>query len=92
MQVFSEISTFMHLCDDTMLESVDSIVAYIRKVGCIQYDPLNVVGRNPDLVLQSRCGSYRKNDIEKHLYSDRVLFDVWDKNMSICATSDLNAL
>ena len=71
-----------------MLESTDSIVEYIRKVGCIQYDPLDVVGRNADLVLQSRCSSYEKGDIEKYLYSDRTLFDVWDKNMSICAISD----
>jgi uncharacterized protein len=26
------------------------ILAHIRRVGCIQYDPLNVVGHNPDLV------------------------------------------
>jgi Uncharacterized protein conserved in bacteria len=64
------------------------IIDYIKKVGCIQYDPLNVVGRNPDLVFQSRLGSYRKGDIEEYLYSDRILFDVWDKNMSICAISD----
>lgn len=87
-QICKYLVKYQHLCEDTTLESVDSIVAYIRKVGCIQYDPLNVVGRNPDLVLQSRCGNYRKGDIEKHLYSDRFLFDVWDKNMSICATSD----
>lgn len=71
-----------------MLENTDSIVEYISKVGCIQYDPLNVVGRNTDLVLQSRCDFYQKGDIEKYLYTDRVLFDVWDKNMSICSIND----
>lgn len=79
---------YQHLCDDSTIESIDGIVEYISKVGCIQYDPLDVVGRNPDLVLQSRCSGYQKGDIEKYLYSDRVLFDVWDKNMSICAISD----
>lgn len=87
-QICNYLVRYQHLCDDSILKSTDSIVGYIRKVGCIQYDPLNVVGRNPDLVLQSRCRSYQKGDIEKYLYSDRVLFDVWDKNMSICDARD----
>jgi uncharacterized protein YcaQ len=35
------------------------ILDYIRLVGSIQFDPINVVGRNPDLVLQSRVKNYR---------------------------------
>lgn len=87
-QICNYLIEYQHLSDDSKLQNTDSIVEYIRKVGCIQYDPLNVVGRNPDLVLQSRCSRYQKGDIEKYLYIDRVLFDVWDKNMSICAVSD----
>jgi len=87
-QVCRYLVTYQHLCDDAALGGSDSMVDYVRKVGCIQYDPLDVVGRNPDLVLQSRCRSYRKGDIGTYLYADRTLFDVWDKNMSICATSD----
>lgn len=87
-QICNYLVAYQHLCDDTSLENTDHIEAYIRKVGCIQYDPLNVVGRNPDLVLQSRCNCYEKGDIESFLYSDRVLFDVWDKNMSICSIKD----
>ena len=87
-QICKYLITYQHLCDESALESTDRIVEYINKVGCIQYDPLDVVGRNPDLILQARCSYYKKGDIEKYLYSDRVLFDVWDKNMSICAVSD----
>jgi len=87
-QVCNFLVTYQHLCDDTNLESTDGIVEYIQKVGCIQFDPLDVVGKNPDLVLQSRCISYQKGDIERLLYTDRVLFDVWDKNMSICSIMD----
>lgn len=86
-QIRRYLVSYQHLCDNRTIENED-IVEYIRKVGCIQYDPLNVVGRNPDLVLQSRCNSYCKGDIEKYLYTDRELFDVWDKNMSISAVSD----
>ena len=38
----------------------EGIKNFIRRVGCIQYDPLNVVGRNADLVLQSRIENYDK--------------------------------
>jgi hypothetical protein len=64
------------------------ICGFIKRVGCIQFDPLNVVGRNPDLVLQARITGYRINDIETYLYENRELIDIWDKNMSICCTED----
>jgi uncharacterized protein len=47
-----------------------------------------VVGRNPDLVLQSRIPNYKIGDINEALYERRELFDVWDKNMSICCMQD----
>ncbi len=34
------------------------VLAHIRRLGCIQFDPLNIVGQNPDLVLQARVGDY----------------------------------
>ncbi|MDR1620932.1 MAG: winged helix DNA-binding domain-containing protein [Synergistaceae bacterium] len=76
------------LKDETCLDSDDAIVDYIRKVGCIQFDPLDVVGRNPDLVLQARCARYKKGGVEKLLYREKRLFDVWDKKMSICSVDD----
>lgn len=87
-QIRNYLVAYQHLSDDTMLQSTGEIVEYVRKVGCIQYDPLNVVGKNPDLVLQARCREYRKGEIDACLYTDRTLFDVWDKNMSISAVSD----
>lgn len=59
------------------------ILEFVKRVGCIQYDPLNVVGRNADLVLQSRIKGYNPNMLEKLLYMDRTLIDGWDKMMAI---------
>lgn len=64
------------------------ILEYIKRVGCIQYDPLNVVGRNADLVLQSRIQGYSPDMLEKILYTDRSLIDGWDKMMSIYGQED----
>jgi len=59
-----------------------------KRLGSIQYDPLNVVGRNPDLVLQSRIKGYTADILDKLLYKDRLLVDAWDKEMSIYSTED----
>jgi uncharacterized protein YcaQ len=70
------------------LRSTTGIVEFIRHVGCIQFDPINVVGRNPDLVLQSRVDKYRPEMLEELLYSDRKLLDGWDKVSSIILAED----
>jgi uncharacterized protein YcaQ len=64
------------------------ILEFIRHVGCIQFDPINIVGRNPDLVLQSRIKEYRPAMLEELLYSNRQLLDGWDKVSSIILTED----
>ncbi|WP_202710436.1 winged helix-turn-helix domain-containing protein [Sporosalibacterium faouarense] len=69
-------------------EGEEGVLEFMRKVGCIQYDPLNVVGRNPDLVLQSRIKGYTSDILEKLLYTDRSLVDGWDKMMAIYRKED----
>ncbi len=58
------------------------------RLGCIQYDPLNVVGRNHDLVLQSRVEGYRAGDLYGKTYGQRTLIDGWDKMMSLIHARD----
>jgi hypothetical protein len=70
------------------LKGKDGIMAFVRHVGCIQFDPINIVGRNPDLVLQSRVFGYRPDMLEQLLYKDRQLVDGWDKAASIYPTTD----
>lgn len=65
-----------------------SITEFVKKVGCIQYDPLNVVGRNSELVLQSRFSNYRPEMLKSLLYETRELIDAWDKMMSIYSAGD----
>lgn len=58
------------------------------RLGCIQFDTINVVGRNADLVLQSRIRDYRPEILDRLLYQDRELMDGWDKVASIYPTQD----
>ncbi len=61
---------------------------YVRQVNCIQYDPINIVGQNPHLVLQSRVRNYKPYMLDELLYADRSLVDGFDKVMSIYPTED----
>lgn len=70
------------------LKGKSEILDYVRKIGCIQFDPLNIIAMNPHLVLQSRVKGYRKHLLEELLYKDRLLLDGWDKNMAIYPVED----
>ena len=56
-------------------EGYSGIRDFVERVGCIQYDPLNVVGRNIDLILQARIDNYKTDMLDKLMYEDRALID-----------------
>ncbi|MCK8060130.1 MULTISPECIES: DNA glycosylase AlkZ-like family protein [unclassified Fusibacter] len=70
----------------------EAIMNYLNKVRSIQYDPLDVVGRNTDLVLQSRVHGYRRHYLTELLYKEKLLLDGWDKMMSIVLSEDWSYL
>ena len=59
---------------------------YIKQAGCIQFDPVDVCGKNAELVLQSRVKDFRKEYLWELLYKERELFDYPDKQLSIIPT------
>ncbi len=79
---------YQYLLPPRKLKNPKGILDYISRVGCIQYDPLNMVGRNSDLVLQSRCMTYKTEYLYDLLYNARKLVDYWDKCMSILPVED----
>lgn len=58
----------------------------LGRLGSVQYDPLNPVGRNHDLVLQARVPGYRVGDWEALAYRERFIYDAWDKQASLVLT------
>ena len=70
------------------LRGKPGVLAYTHRVRCIQFDPLNIVGRNPELVLQARVADFRPAMLDELLYQDRALFDGWDKMRSILPLED----
>lgn len=76
------------LLGDYRFHGKEGVVSYIEQAGCIQFDPVDVCGKNPELVLQSRIEGFRKEMLYKLLYEERVLIDYFDKNLSIFLTED----
>jgi len=66
----------------------DGAYAFINQAGCIQYDPVDVCGKNAELTLQSRVKGFRKEMLEELLYQDRKLVDYPDKELSVWPLED----
>lgn len=79
---------YQGLQNPKIFKRYEGIKEFVKRVGCLQYDPLNVVGRNIDLILQARIESYKPKMLEKCMYEDRELIDGWDKMMSIYSVDD----
>jgi uncharacterized protein YcaQ len=61
---------------------------FICQAGCIQFDPVDVCGKNAELTLQSRVKGFSKQTLYELLYCDRKLVDYPDKNLSIIPVED----
>jgi len=61
----------------------------VDRLGSLQFDPLEVAGRNHDLVLLSRIAGYRRAWTDGLLYRDRVLYETYNKMFSLVPTAEL---
>lgn len=66
----------------------DGAYAYVCQAGCIQFDPVDVCGKNAELTLQSRVKNFKKTMLHDLLYKDRKLVDYADKELSIWPSED----
>jgi uncharacterized protein len=82
------ILTHQNLLPPRELTGKDGILGFFDRTGCIQYDPLNIVGSNPEIVLQARVAGFKPEILEEMLYRDRMLIDGLDKMMAIYRITD----
>lgn len=71
-------------------KGIDGVIQCFQQIKSIQYDPLDVVGRNADLVLQSRVSGYKPAMLYDLLYNQHELIDGFDKEMCIYATNEFH--
>lgn len=64
------------------------IVDFVGQAGCVQFDPIDVCGKNAELVLQARVPAFDKDQLYDLLYKERKLVDYFDKCLAIVRASD----
>ena len=67
----------------------ESVMAVVDRLGSLQFDPLEVAGRNHDLVLQARIAGYRREIADALLYDRRLLFEAYNKSLNLLPTREL---
>ena len=59
------------------------------RLGSVQFDPIDVTGRNHDLVLLSRIAGYRREMTDRLLYQERSVYETYNKGLSLVPTAEL---
>lgn len=87
-EVREKLIRYHNINGNEALTGIDGVRTIMARLGSIQYDPLNVAGRNADLVLQARVDNYRPEYLYTLLYEEHSLIDGFDKEMCIYNTKD----
>ncbi|MEO5703484.1 MAG: crosslink repair DNA glycosylase YcaQ family protein, partial [Candidatus Limnocylindrales bacterium] len=66
-----------------------SVLRVIDRLGSLQFDPLEVAGRNHDLTLLARVAGYRREWTDHWLYEDRRLYETYNKSLQIVPVAEL---
>jgi uncharacterized protein len=66
-----------------------SVKTVVERLGSLQFDPLDIAGRNHDLVLLARIAGYRREWTDALLYEDRWLYEAYNKGLSLLPTAEL---
>ncbi|HUP55336.1 MAG TPA: crosslink repair DNA glycosylase YcaQ family protein [Methylomirabilota bacterium] len=66
-----------------------SVKTVFERLGSIQFDPLEVTGRNHDLVLAARIAGYRREWTDALLYEERWVYETYNKGLSLVPTAEL---
>src|SRR5579864_5899563 len=60
-----------------------------ERLGSVQFDPIDIAGRNHDLVLLARIRGYRREWTDDLLYRERALYETYNKGLSLVPTAEL---
>jgi uncharacterized protein YcaQ len=60
-----------------------------ERLGSLQFDPIDVAGRNHDLVMLARVAGYRRELTEGLLYEERSVYETYNKGLSLVPTAEL---
>jgi uncharacterized protein len=69
--------------------TLDGVRSVVERLGSLQFDPLEIAGRNHDLVLLARVRDYRRELTDELLYGTRELYEAYNKGLSLLPTAEL---
>lgn len=67
----------------------ESVLLVMDRLGSFQFDPLEVAGRNHDLLLLARVAGYRREWTDHWLYEDRRFYETYNKSLNIVPVAEL---
>jgi len=67
----------------------ESVLDVVERLGSLQFDPLEVAGRNHDLTLLARIAGYRREWADHWLYEDRRLYETYNKSLQIVPVAEM---
>lgn len=70
------------------LSGDEGMTAFVKRCGCVQFDPISVCGNSPSLTFLSRVKDFDKAMYNRVIYENRTLCDYFDKQLSIIPTED----
>ncbi len=65
----------------------DAVLGVFRRLGSIQFDPIDVAGRTHDLMLHARVADYDPAWVDE-LYERREIFEAYNKGLSFVLASE----
>src|SRR6266850_161210 len=65
----------------------DAVLDVLRRLGSVQFDPIDVAGRTHDLMLHARVADYEPAWCDQ-LYERREIFEAYNKGLSFVLASD----
>ena len=80
------------LSGDKIYLGKQGILDYFSKHKMIQFDPVDICGRNAEIVLFSRINSFKKEDLYSLLYEENELIEAYDKKLCIILADDWGKL
>ncbi len=67
----------------------EGVMTVVERLGSLQFDPLEVAGRNHDVVLLARVRDYRRELTDGLLYDERRLYETYNKGLSLVPTAEM---
>lgn len=66
----------------------EGIMNFIDRTHMIQFDPVDLCGKNAQIVLHSRIEGFQKEMLDELLYTDSELMEAYDKKLCIVDRND----